>query len=179
MICELINKAELPKVHRNNGDLLVWSNPIPGMKYIVAVDPCAGSDPAAIQVIDFSGEQCAEYRGWDDIRRVTGIAYALGVEYGTAQLVVEAGGYGDVMLQILEQELDYKNIYRDKDGRPGWRTNSKNRTAATSNMQRLILQERPKLFKSARLMQEWLMEDAIDDLTMAMIIAQAVRLGVQ
>jgi len=52
---------------RRNGELEIWLPPLPGKKYLVAVDPAGGGsegDYSALQVLEMeSGLQCAEFAG--------------------------------------------------------------------------------------------------------------------
>lgn len=126
---EQLNQRE-PMKREENGDMFhldetwVWKLPIPGHRYLMAIDPSRGDseDRSALEIIDLDGidddgtpciEQVLEYNG-----KITGdnlgeIAYWYGNMYGEAFAVVECiGGYGDSTVLSL-QRLGYKNLYYD------------------------------------------------------------------
>ena len=126
---EQLNQRE-PMGREENGDMFhldetwVWKLPIPGHRYLMAIDPSRGDseDRSALEIIDLDGidddgtpciEQVLEYNG-----KITGdnlgeIAYWYGNMYGEAFAVVECiGGYGDSTVLSL-QRLGYKNLYYD------------------------------------------------------------------
>ena len=126
---EQLNQRE-PMKREENGDMFhldetwVWKLPIPGHRYLMAIDPSRGDseDRSALEIIDLDGidddgtpciEQVLEYNG-----KITGdnlgeIAYWYGNMYGEAFAVVECiGGYGDATVLSL-QRLGYKNLYYD------------------------------------------------------------------
>lgn len=102
----------------------VWKLPIPGHRYLMAIDPSRGDseDRSALEIVDLDGidddgnpciEQVLEYNG-----KITGddlgeIAYWYGTLYGEAFAIVECiGGYGDAtVLSLMRQQ--YKNLYYD------------------------------------------------------------------
>lgn len=124
-----LNQRE-PMKREENGDMFhldetwVWKLPIPGHRYLMAIDPSRGDseDRSALEIIDLDGidddgtpciEQVLEYNG-----KITGddlgeIAYWYGNMYGEAFAVVECiGGYGDSTVLSL-MRLRYKNLYYD------------------------------------------------------------------
>ena len=124
-----LNQRE-PMKREENGDMFhldetwVWKLPIPGHRYLMAIDPSRGDseDRSALEIIDLDGidddgtpciEQVLEYNG-----KITGddlgeIAYWYGNMYGEAFAVVECiGGYGDSTVLSL-MRLGYKNLYYD------------------------------------------------------------------
>lgn len=126
---EQLNQRE-PMGREENGDMFhldetwVWKLPIPGHRYLMAIDPSRGDseDRSALEIIDLDGidddgtpciEQVLEYNG-----KITGddlgeIAYWYGNMYGEAFAVVECiGGYGDSTVLSL-MRLGYKNLYYD------------------------------------------------------------------
>lgn len=126
---EHLNQRE-PMEREENGDMFhldetwVWKLPIPGHRYLMAIDPSRGDseDRSALEIIDLDGidddgtpciEQVLEYNG-----KITGddlgeIAYWYGNMYGEAFTVVECiGGYGDSTVLSL-MRLGYKNLYYD------------------------------------------------------------------
>lgn len=103
----------------------IWKDPIPGHRYICAVDPSSGAadDQTAIEIFDVDAiddngfpcvEQVLEYYGkrtGDEIGEMVSI-YA--ESYNEALVVVECiGGYGDATVLTL-QRLRYPNLYYEQ-----------------------------------------------------------------
>jgi Terminase RNaseH-like domain len=173
-----------------NGRLLYFLKSVPGMKYIIGVDPAGGGvdgDHACAQVIDVEkGRQCAEllghYTPQDLATRVARLAKA----YNHAHVAVESNNHGHSVLTFLSLECRYQNLYPDGDQGAGWETNRQTRPAMISRMEAMVA-NMPDLFLSHRLLQECrsFVRDtqgrcaaapgAHDDTVMAMAIAQAVR----
>lgn len=105
-------------------DTWVWKAPIPGHRYIMAIDNSRGSadDATALEIIDIDGidddgtpciEQVLEYNGKLTGDNIGEIAYQYALQYNNAFIIVEdIGGYGSSTLMIL-QRLGYKNLYYD------------------------------------------------------------------
>lgn len=127
----------------------IWRDPIPGHRYICAVDGSTGSseDFSAIQVIDMDAvdengmpffEQVLEYNGKLNGTEIGEIAYRYASAYNNALLVVEAiGGYGEAILLTL-QELGYDNLYYDEP-------NLKNFTNENANKKRTYFDRQKQL----------------------------------
>ena len=118
-----------PISKKEDGDMFhleetwIWKPPIPGHRYIMAVDCSRGDsdDRSAVEIFDLDGEdnglpcieQVLEYNGkmtGDDLGE---ICYWYGTLYGDAYCVVESlGGYGDATILAL-MRLQYKNMYYD------------------------------------------------------------------
>lgn len=103
----------------------IWKDPIPGHRYICAVDPSSGAadDRTAIEIFDVDAiddngfpcvEQVLEYYGkktGDEIGEMVSL-YAM--TYNEALVVVECiGGYGDATVLTL-QRLNYPNLYYEQ-----------------------------------------------------------------
>lgn len=103
----------------------IWFDPIPGHRYVCAVDGSSGSgnDFTAIEIIDVDAiddngmpyfNQVLEYNG-----KLTGDEVGVLVDryariYNEALVVVEAiGGYGDAIILTL-MSLKYPNLYYDE-----------------------------------------------------------------
>ena len=127
----------------------IWKDPIPGHRYICAVDGSTGSsdDSSAVQVIDIDAvdengmpffEQVLEYNGKLNGTEIGEIAYRYATAYNNALLVVEAiGGYGEAILLTL-QELGYDNLYYDEP-------NLKNYTNENANKKRTYIDKQKQL----------------------------------
>lgn len=105
-------------------DTWIWKEPIPGHRYICAVDNSRGdgSDRTAIEIIDIDGvdedgqpllEQVLEYSGKKTGDDVGELVYQYANMYNQAFVVVECiGGAGDATVLLL-QRLKYENLYYD------------------------------------------------------------------
>lgn len=105
-------------------DTWVWKEPIPGHKYLLAVDNSRGdsADRTAIEIIDIDGvdehgmpilEQVLEYHGKKTGDDVGEMVFKYANMYNQAFVVVECiGGVGDATVLML-QRLRYQNLYYD------------------------------------------------------------------
>jgi hypothetical protein len=167
----------------------VWRFPEPGKSYILAADPCMGtegSDNAAIEVIDAeTGEQCAEFAQVVSPEDLAPIVLNLARLYNNAEVAIETNYVGLITNRIVMAQ--YENIYRFKrldrftnllSDMPGWWTDVKSRARMVSVFHETVLSNL-ELIHSAELIDELLshVEDgpALDDQVNAMMIAQAVR----
>lgn len=119
-------------------DTWIWEDPIPGHRYIMAVDPSSGSsdDRTSLQVIDCDAidengtpyfGQVLEYNGKRTGDEVAVLADKYGRIYNNALAVVECiGGYGDAVVLSL-MSMKYPNLYYDE-------TTLKNYTKNDPNM---------------------------------------------
>ncbi|GGG65972.1 terminase [Edaphobacter dinghuensis] len=174
---------------QRNGALQQWLVPLPGKKYLVAVDTAGGGadgDFAVAQVIDLeTGMQCAELQQRLRPVDLAKQAAELARKYNNAVIVVERNNHGSALLAYLDTVEHYANIY-SQAGQPGWLTTSVSKPEIISHMGALLV-ESPKLFASRRLLGECrtfvameggrtgAVSGAHDDCVMAMAIAQAVR----
>lgn len=178
-----------PVTIRRGGSLLVWLPPVPGKRYLVAVDTAGGGaegDYAAIQVIEHAtGLQCAELRERLGTLELARVSAALAMEYGGAMIAVERNNHGAGVLAYLDGVERYPNVY-DQAGGAGWLTSAGSKPAMISRMG-VLLTEQPELFHSRRLLEECrtfvtgasgrmgAANGSHDDCLMAMAVAQAVR----
>jgi len=141
---------------RLGGALLIWLPPLPGRKYLVAVDPAGGGsegDFSAAQVLDMeSGMQCAELQARLDTLELAQQAVALAREYNQALLAVERNNHGAGVLAYLQSVCAYTPLYR-QDGREGWLTTSLSRPAMIGGLAAALV-EQPEIFRSRRLLRE-------------------------
>lgn len=181
--------APAPAETQRNGELSIWLPPMPGKKYLVAVDPAGGGsegDYSAAQVIEMeTGLQCAEFAahigGLELAQRITELAK----EYNHALLVVERNNHGSGILALVETACHYNNIYRE-NGQPGWLTTSVTRPAMIGRLDAALV-EHPDRFMSRALMTECrsfvrlpngntgAQSGTHDDRVMAMTIALSAR----
>ncbi len=148
--------APAPAETRHNGELAIWLPPMPGKKYLVAVDPAGGGsegDYSAAQVIEMeTALQCAEFAahigGLELAQRITELAK----EYNHAQLVIERNNHGSGILALVETACGYRNVYR-QNGQPGWLTTSVTRPAMIGRLDAALVEHHGR-FMSRALMAE-------------------------
>jgi hypothetical protein len=145
-----------PRESRQNGELLVWFPLVPGREYLVAVDPAGGGaegDYSVAQVVEIeTGMQCAELRAKLTPLELAQRAAALGLEYGTATLVVERNNHGSGVLAYLKGVCHYPKIFKQGQ-QDGWLTSSLSRPAMLGNLA-ATLEDAAGVFQSRRLLQE-------------------------
>src|SRR6185437_2853597 len=111
-----LNTTPEPVERRHNGQLEIWLPPMPGRKYLAAVDPAGGGslgDYSAMQILELdSGWQCAEFAGHMGGLELARLAADLGAEYNRAWIVVERNNHGSGVLAHLEHVCRYPRIYR-------------------------------------------------------------------
>ncbi|HSY36826.1 MAG TPA: hypothetical protein VK814_13810 [Acidobacteriaceae bacterium] len=182
-------ELESAGMQRRGGALMVWFPPLPGCRYIVAVDSAGGGeegDFAAVQVIDQeTGLQCAELQERLRPSELAKIAVDLAKEYDGALIAVERNNHGAAVLAFIEASEGYRNVYRQK-AEVGWLTTAASKPEMVARVGSL-LEQWPEMFLSRRLLGECrtfvggergktgAANGAHDDLVMAMGVAQAVR----
>ena len=141
---------------RRNGELEIWLPPLPGKRYLVAVDPAGGGsegDYSAAQVLEMeSGLQCAEFAGHVGGQELAQLVTDLAMEYNHAWLVVERNNHGAMVLALAERVCKYGRIYQ-QGGQPGWLTSSLSRPAMIGRLDAALV-EQPECFMSRLLLGE-------------------------
>jgi hypothetical protein len=141
---------------RRNGELEIWLPPLPGKKYVVAVDPAGGGsdgDYSAAEVLEIeSGLQCAEFAGHLGGLELAQFVTGMAREYNDALLVVERNNHGSGVLALLESVCHYGRLYRES-GKLGWLTSSANRPETIGRLNAALV-ETPDRFMSRRLLAE-------------------------
>jgi hypothetical protein len=133
---QLIHQAKKPLRVESHGDgaLRVWREPDRAGQYVLALDTSEGiSDDGSPEGADYSagtvldrktGEHVATLRGrwptWETARITASVA----VIYNNAVVAVERNNHGHAVLQALDREQKYRNLYKHTDNKPGWPTNS-------------------------------------------------------
>src|SRR6185437_8030585 len=88
---ERLKTAPEPMERRRNGELEVWLPPLPGRRYLVAVDPAgggSGGDYSAMEVLELeTGLQCAEFSGHVGGLELARLAAEVGHDYNDAWIV--------------------------------------------------------------------------------------------
>jgi len=157
------NSAEEDVADHEKGALWIWKEPVEGQEYILSVDCAEGigseGDNSCIQVINVNNiEQCAEfYSNTISPHDFSSVVYELGSLYNTALIVVEDMATGGIILNILQHDLYYDNIYYSpkstKSMKPGVKITIANRPVILQEFQARILNKSLKI-KSRRLVRE-------------------------
>lgn len=131
------------------GTLSIWSEPVAGFDYVIAVDPSEGlkgeseassGDPgAAVVYRRDTGEHVATLHGYFPTWEMARLVTELGERYNWALLVIERNNHGHAVLQAIDRELHYpaERVYVDDDGRPGWKNNAVSRATALEALEKV------------------------------------------
>jgi hypothetical protein len=152
--------------HKTHNDKLwIWERPSRGKSYAICADWSEGlggnNDYQAFHVLDFTNlEQVAEfYDNEIKAEEYSKILHETAKYYNNAFLIMEGGGYGKAILEMLWYQLGYDNIYFDKSSvnarrtQMGIRVNKMNRGLIQSALATAIEGEYIKI-KSARILHE-------------------------
>lgn len=182
-----------PIAARLNGDLRIWYPPVPGRKYLVAVDPAGGGtegDFSAAQVLELeTGLQCTELACRMGGYELTLEIVKLAEEYNRALVIVERNNHGSGILAYLGGVCRYPRIY-EQHGQQGWLTTQLTRPEMIGKLGAALLAN-TGMFSSERLLRECrtfvrhrngklaAQYGEHDDCVMAMAMALAVRSELQ
>lgn len=123
----LVEKASEPIEKRDRDRVRIFRKKDPGKRYILAVDTSegGGGDPSGALMYDrATGEHVATIDGQYQPYELAAASAKLGHEYNVAQVVVERNNHGHAVLQALEREQKYPQLYRHEDLKLGWLTNA-------------------------------------------------------
>jgi len=149
----------------NRGAFHIWREPIEGRDYIMGIDCSAGlgedNDNSVIQVIDaVTCEQVAEfYSNLCPPYNFAQVVAMVGRLYNNAQIVVEDnGGYGTSVLEKLQHEFFYENLFESSQGtnknpKPGIKTTHSNRPKFLEMIQTRLV-NKSMAVRSRRLVKE-------------------------
>ncbi|MDR0675503.1 MAG: hypothetical protein LBF97_00480 [Elusimicrobiota bacterium] len=117
-------------------NLYIWKQPEPGQKFVIGIDVATGTslDSSCIEVIDANTyEQVAEYIGKCTTYDLAFLAERTGYYYNTAMIFLESNSIGESSFTILDKDLNYPNLYKQKKSSSGvirftgWYTSTKSR----------------------------------------------------
>ncbi len=149
-------QARAPIEVRDNERWMMWFPPQPNSEYIVGADPAGGGadgDFSCAQVIEReSGLQCAELHGHFPLRVFGQKLVEMATRFNQALLVVERNNHGHAVL-VHVQNMGYANLYRTKNGEPGWLTTMATRPMMIENLES-VLADKPESFHSKRFLNE-------------------------
>lgn len=131
----------------NRGALWVWKEPVIGREYIMGVDCAEGqgenNDNSCFQVLDFvTLEQVGEfYSNTVPPHVFSQIVKEVGIFYNNALVVVENMGPGVAVLNSLQNQLYYDNLYFDstKINKAGVKIGQVNRPLFLESLQNKLM----------------------------------------
>lgn len=147
------------------GALHIWREPVDGREYVLGIDCAAGlggeNDNSVIQVIDaVTCEQVAEfYSNLCPPYNFSQIVSMVGNLYNNGMIVVEDnGGYGTSVLDKLQHDFYYENLYEASQGtsknpKPGIKTTHSNRPKFLELIQTRLI-NKSMAIRSKRLVKE-------------------------
>lgn len=120
------------------GTLRIWHPPKPGCRYVVAVDTSEGTGGDAGCAVVFergTGRHMAtlwgQFQPWELARAAAGVGKRYGhPEVGALIVVERTGNHGPACLRALDAEQNYRNIFHDRDDKPGWLNTQPSRASA-------------------------------------------------
>jgi len=152
------NNQEIEK-----GALWIWKQPVDGQEYILSVDSAEGvgeeGDNSCVQVLNVNTlEQCAEfYSNLIAPHDLANVVHELANLYNTALIIVEDMATGGIILNILQNDLYYENIYysskNSKTPKPGIKITTANRPIILQEFQSRVINKSLRI-KSIRLIHE-------------------------
>ena len=101
----------------------VWHAPEPGDEYVVVADTSEGTGGSAGAAIVYerrTGRHCATLWGQAKPWVLARWAVLLARKYNSALLVVERNNHGHAVLRAASAEMKYRNVFVDRDKKPGW-----------------------------------------------------------
>lgn len=149
----------------DRGALQIWREPVEGREYILACDCAEGmgeeNDNCAFEVIDsVTCEQCAEfYSNICPPHNFAQISAQVGRTYNNAMIIVESQNAGLIVLEKLQHDFFYENIFQSSQGtnsktlQPGIKTTRSNRPKFLETMQTRLINNSMAI-RSRRLVKE-------------------------
>jgi hypothetical protein len=136
----------LDDINYEIGALSIWKEPVDGHEYIIGGDCAEGvgndGDNSCFEVIDSATlEQVAEfYSNLIPPHFFAQVLYELGIYYNNALIIVEDMASGAAVLNNLQNELFYENLYYEpKKDKPGIKMSRTNRPLILESLQRRLL----------------------------------------
>ena len=158
------NKSDISENEMNKGALWVWREPVDGQEYIIGIDSAEGiggtGDNSCLQIINQNTlEQVAEfYSNSIQTHEFAQIAKEIASFYNKAMIVVEDMSTGGAILNALQHEYYYENLYygnahTSKNPKPGVKITVQNRPIILQTFQQKIYNDILKI-NSMRLVNE-------------------------
>ena len=160
---QFANKSDEAENEDQKGSLWIWKEPQNGQEYIAGIDSAEGigdhGDNSCIQIINQNTlEQVAEfYSNNIPTHEFAQVCKEIGSFYNNALLVIEDMSTGGAILNSLQHDYFYENLYFDNQTKtnmkPGIKITVKNRTVILQNFQQKIYNDLLKI-NSRRLAKE-------------------------
>lgn len=136
-VCYVEELGSLPAAAPSIAGLVVFREPVKGLRYVIGVDPAEGnptSDDSALTVMDRkTGEEVASLAGKFQPQIIADHAYAIGKYFNNADILVERNNHGHaVILRLMYQ--DVCRILDGLDDRPGWLSTALGKTILYDNL---------------------------------------------
>jgi hypothetical protein len=158
------NRSDIAENEIEKGALWIWREPIDGQEYIMGIDSAEGigdgGDNSCLQIINQNTlEQVAEfYSNNIPTHELTQIAKEIASFYNKALIVVEDMSTGGAILNALQHEYYYENLYygnaaTSKNPKPGVKITVQNRPIILQSFQQKIYNDTLKI-NSTRLVNE-------------------------
>lgn len=158
---DMSSEEDLDDFHK--GALWIWQEPVEGHEYVMGVDGAEGigqdGDNSCIQIVDMTSlEQVGEfYSNTISPHDFAQLVNEIGVLYNTALIAVEDMGSGGIILQMLQHDFFYENLFyansNSKNVKPGIKMSVNNRPMILQGFQSRIMNNSVKI-KSRRLLRE-------------------------
>jgi hypothetical protein len=120
------------------GTCKVWNLPVTGRRYVVAADTSEGTggDAGSGQVWESdTGRHMATLWGQFKPEELARDLDCLGTWYNRATVAVERNNHGHACLYALADVYHYRNVYNDRDDKPGWYNVENKRVAAIDKLE--------------------------------------------
>jgi phage terminase large subunit-like protein len=154
-LTQMMADCESPLRMEWNGLVKIYKDPIPGRRYVFAIDPSEGDyDPSAGIVMDTEYEEVAEYHGKIGLDEQAKIAFYLWEKYNRAYIAPERNAAGLNLIKTLSgMGVNTFHIYgRDK---LGWWTSSSNRGPVITDLAEMVRMRQLKI-RNEDIIQEFL-----------------------
>lgn len=141
------------------GSLLIWDEPIEGREYLISIDASNGEgdegDNSCFQILDQEKlEQVGEfYSNLVKPHIFASLIKEIGYIYNHALCVVESNSWSAAVLNNLQYELYYDNLYYDSKGKAGLKITQVNRNLILEGLQDRLMNKTLKI-KSKRFLKE-------------------------
>jgi len=152
---QFANRNDELEEEDSKGSLWIWKEPQNGQEYIAGVDSAEGigdhGDNSCIQIINQNTlEQVAEfYSNNIPTHEFSQVCKEIGSFYNNALLVIEDMSTGGAILNALQHDYYYENLYYDNQTKnnikPGIKITIKNRTVILQNLQQKIYNSQIKI----------------------------------
>jgi hypothetical protein len=137
-----------------NGQLKIYEDPVPGVRYTIGADIATGrsQDYTAFSIMDSQGDEKACYKGKMSVTAAAKLLGKYGIKYNKATIAPESNDIGLAVAEKLQDE-GYENLYYSRkilrkkgqmknevDVVPGWYTTKRNRPLIIAGLEEDVRQ---------------------------------------